>query len=122
MAIFFQHQVVPVTAGADLSDAEGCFVKLSGGKAVVTTASDAANIFGLLHSAAPAEDTVSVILPGHSGIVGMRLHSTATGVETGTKLALAANGTVKNAGGSDTPVAVALAAGTPGELVEARFI
>lgn len=122
MAIYHQTQVVPVTAGANLTECEGCFVKLSSGKAVLTAASDtAATIYGLVHSGDAADKTVDIILPGHSGIVGMMLHSSATNVANGTGLALAANGTVKNAGSNDTVVAVALAAGTAGELVAARF-
>lgn len=122
MAIYHQSQVVTATAGADLTNAEGCFVKLSSGKVVLTAATDSAAIFGLVHCGDAADKTVDIILPGHSGIVGMLLHSSASSVAVGTKLALAASGTVKNAGSSDTAVAVALAAGSAGELVPARFI
>lgn len=123
MAIYFQSQVVSRTAGADLSNAEGCFVKLSSGKVVLTTASSTADeVYGLLHSTDVKDATVNVILPGHPGIVGVKLHSSAAGVVDGTPLTLAASGTATAAAEGDVIVAVALATGTAGELVEARLV
>lgn len=123
MAIYFQTQVVTRTAGADLTESEGCFVKLSSGKVVLTTGSSTADeVFGLLHTTDAKDATVNVILPGHPGIVGVKLHSSASGVVDGTPLTLAASGTATAAAEGDVVVAVALATGTAGELVEARLV
>lgn len=123
MAIYHQTQVVARTAGADLTECEGCFVKLSSGKVVLTTGSSTADeVFGLLHTTDVKDATVNVILPGHPGIVGVKLHTSATGVVDGTPLTLAASGTATAAAEGDVVVAVALATGTAGELVEARLV
>ena len=123
MAIYHQTQVVTRTAGADLTECEGCFVKLSSGKVVLTTGSSTADeVFGLLHTTDVKDATVNVILPGHPGIVGVKLHSSASGVVDGTALTLAASGTATAAAEGDVVVAVALATGTAGELVEARLV
>lgn len=123
MAIYHQTQVVARKAGADLTESEGCFVKLSNGAVVPTTASSTADeVYGLVHSGDASGETVDIILPGHPGIVGVKLHSSATGVVDGTPLTLAANGTAKTAGDGNVVVAVALASGTAGELVEARLV
>lgn len=125
MAIYHQHQVVRLTAAADLSGSEGCFVTVNGSAgtvALATASSTPAQVFGLLADAGGAGAPVDVVLPGHAGIVGVRLHSGTSAVVPGDRLSVAANGQVTKAGSSGTLVAVALAAGSAGQMIEARLV
>lgn len=122
--IYHQTQTVRLTAGADLKEKEGCFVTLTGGKAALTAAGTAADaVFGLLHAVDEANCPVDVILPGHAGVVGVRLHASNSAVAMGDTLVLAASGTV-NKGSTGTKVAVALQAApaSSGRLIEARLV
>lgn len=122
--IYHQTQTVRLTAGADLTEKEGCFVTLAGGKAALAAANTAAPaVFGLLHAVDGADCPVDVLLPGHAGIVGVRLHASNAAVSPGDTLVLAAAGTV-NKGSTGTKVAVALQAAPAscGRLIEARLV
>lgn len=122
MPITHQAQVVQLTAAADHSGKEGCFVAISSGKAALTTAnSTAAETFGVIVAGAAKDGQDVIALPGHSGIVEVSLHSGASTVTVGTRLYLGASGSVTT-GESGTLVAVALANGTAGHLVEARLV
>lgn len=122
MPITHQAQVVQLTAAADHSGKEGCFVAISAGKAALTTAhSTAADTFGVIISGSPKDVQEVIALPGHSGIVEVALHSGASTVTVGTRLYLGASGTVTT-GETGTLVAIALANGTAGHLVEARLV
>ena len=125
MAIYHQHQVVRLTAAADLSGSEGCFVTVNGSAGTVspaTASSTPAQVFGLLVDVGAAGAPVDVVLPGYAGIVGVRLHSGTSAVVPGDRLSVAANGQVTKAGASGTLVAVALAAGSAGQMIEARLV
>lgn len=120
MAITHQAQVISLTANADL--AEGTFVKVSSGKAANTAANTAAgDVLGVVEEGVTKDWEATIVLPGHHGIVQVALHSGASTVGVGTKLYLAANGTVTT-GTSGTLVAEALEPGTAGKLVEARLL
>lgn len=124
MAIYHQMQVVRLTAGADLSACEGCFVTVDGatGTANLTAATTTADkVYGVLDGVDVKDRPVDVILPGCAGLVGVKLHSGCAAVVPGDRLVLAANGTVTK-GSSGVFVAVAVAAGTAGNLVEARLV
>lgn len=124
MAIYHQNQVVRLVAGADLSACEGCFVTVDGASntATLTTGSTAADkVYGVLDGVDVKDRPVDVILPGCAGLVGVKLHSGSAAVVPGDRLVLAANGTVTK-GSSGVFVAVAVAAGTAGNLVEARLV
>lgn len=122
--IYHQTQTMRLTAGADFTEKEGCFVTLASGKAALTAANTAASaVFGVLHAVDEADAPVDVILPGHSGIVAVRLHTSNAAIAVGDSLVLAASGTV-NKGSTGTRVAVALqaAAANSGKLIEARLV
>lgn len=124
MAIYHQFQSVRLTAGADMSTCEGCFVTVDGatGTATLTTASTTPDkVYGVLDGVDVKGRPVDVILPGCSGIVGAKLHSGSAAVVPGDRLVLGANGTVTK-GTSGTLVAVAVGSGTAGNLVKARLV
>lgn len=118
--ITHQTLVVRRPAGADLSEKEGCFVKLSAGKLQLTGGEDkAADVFGLLTDPAEENRPCDVALPGFAGIVGVRVSGA---VADGDRLALDADGAVKKAEETAVVVAVALGGGESGALVEARLV
>lgn len=120
MAITHQAQVITLEANADL--AEGTFVKLTNGKAANTAGTaTAADVVGVVEEGVTKGWGATVVLPGHQGIVQVALHSGASTVGVGTRLYLGASGTVTT-GTSGTLVAIALAPGTAGHLVEARLV
>ncbi len=124
MAVYHKNLALRLTAGADLSTSEGCFVQVDGaaGSVTLTAASTTPDkVFGLLESVDVKGHPVDIVLPGFAGIPGVRLHSGCAAVVPGDRLVLAANGTVTK-GSTGTLVAVALAAGTAGQLVEARLL
>lgn len=124
MAIYHQFQSVRLTAGADLSSCEGCFVTVDGatGTANLTAATTTPDkVYGVLDGVDVKDRPVDVILPGCSGIVGAKLHSGSAAVVPGDRLVLAANGTVTK-GTSGTLVAVAVGSGTAGNLTPARLV
>lgn len=122
MPITHQAQVVQLPAAADHSGKEGCFVAISSGKAALTASTATADtVFGVIVSGSPKDVQEVIALPGHSGIVEVALHSGASNVTVGTRLYLGASGTVTT-GESGTLVAIALANGTAGHLVEARLV
>lgn len=124
MAIYHQFQSVRLTAGADLSSCEGCFVTVDGanGTATLTTAATTPDkVYGVLDGVDVKERPVDVILPGCSGIVGAKLHSGSAAVVPGDRLVLGANGTVTK-GSSGTFVAVAVGSGTAGNLTPVRLV
>lgn len=124
MAVYHKNQAVRLTAGADLSASEGCFVQVDGaaGTVTLTAASTTPDkVFGLLESVDSKDRPVDIVLPGFSGIPGVRLHSGCAAVVPGDRLVLAANGTVTK-GSSGTLVAIALAPAAAGQLVKARLI
>lgn len=118
--IVYQHQVVRRTAGADLTEKEGCFVKLASGKLELTGAgTKAAEVYGALIHTASAGEEGEVALPGFGGIVTLRV---AGDVADGDRLALAADGAVSKAGETATVVAVACGESKEGQLVDARLV
>lgn len=119
MAIYHQCQVVRLTAPADLSANEGCFLTAAGALTTASTAPD--KVLGVADSVGEAGQPVDILLPGHTGIVGVKLHASSPAVSIGDRLVLAASGAVAK-GSSGTLVAVALAAGKGGKLIEARLV
>lgn len=118
MAIIHQQAVMRAESGVDLRECEGCFVKKdASGKLVLCTANDTAPL-GVVHVGGDVGEQTDYILPAHQGIVGVRLHSSPGSVTEGTRLVLAASGTVK-AGTTGTLVAVACEDGTGEQLLEA---
>lgn len=124
MAVYHKNQAMRLTAGADLRTSEGCFVQVDGSTSTVTLTAASTTpdkVFGLLESVDAKGNPVDIVLPGFSGIPGVRLHSGSAAVVPGDRLVLAANGTVTK-GSSGTLVAIALAPAAAGQLVEARLI
>ena len=78
-------------------------------------------VFGVLDGVDVKDRPVDVILPGCSGIVGVKLHSGSAAVVPGDRLVLGANGTVTK-GSSGTFVAVAVGSGTAGNLTPVRLV
>ena len=122
MAVYHQFLTVRRPAGQDFEpEAEGCFVVLEDG-AVGPAAADTKpeEVYGLLTDVAEeAGKACHIALPGCSFIVGVRA---AEDVTDGAPLALTEGGKVKPAEDGATIVAVALADGTSGKLVEARLV
>ena len=117
MAIIHQQAVMRAESGMDLRKCEGCFVKKdASGKLVLCTENDTAPL-GVVHVGGDEGEMTDYLLPAHQGIVGVRLHASPGSVEEGTRLVLAAKGTVK-AGPTGTQVAVACEKGTGGQLLE----
>lgn len=118
MAIIHQQAVMRAESGVDLRECEGCFIKKdSSGKLVLCTENDTAPL-GVVHVGGDKGEMTDYLLPAHQGIVGVRLHSSPGSVADGTKLVLAAKGTVK-AGTTGTQVAVACEDGIGEQLLEA---
>ena len=118
MAIIHQQAVMRAESGVDLPECEGCFIKKdSSGKLVLCTENDTAPL-GVVHVGGDKGEMTDYLLPNHQGIVGVRLHSSPGSVADGTKLVLAAKGTVK-AGTTGTQVAVACEDGIGEQLLEA---
>lgn len=117
MAIIHQQAVMRAESGVDLRECEGCFIKKdASGKLILCTESDTAPL-GVVHVGGDVGEMTDYLLPAHQGIVGVRLHSSPGSVAEGTRLVLAAKGTVK-AGTAGTQVAVACEEGTSGQLLE----
>ncbi|MCH5285255.1 MAG: hypothetical protein J1E42_06610 [Akkermansiaceae bacterium] len=121
MAVYHQHLTVARPAGEDFApEAEGCFVTL-GDTGVQLAAADTAPeaVYGVLTDVAEElGKSCTVATPGFSGTVGVRL---AADAKDGDQLALTEGGAVKPAENGATVVAVALANGVIGKLVEARL-
>lgn len=118
MAIIHQQAVMRAKSGVDLRECEGCFIKKdANGKLVLCTENDT-DTLGVVHVGGDKGEMTDYILPAHQGIVGVRLHSSPGSVAEGTKLVLAAKGTVK-AGTTGTQVAVACEEGTGEQLLGA---
>lgn len=116
MAIIHQQAVMRAESGVDLREYEGCFIKKdASGKLILCTESDTAPL-GVVHVGGDVGEMTDYLLPAHQGIVGVRLHSSPGSVAEGTRLVLAAKGTVK-AGTAGTQVAVACEEGTSGQLL-----
>ena len=95
MAIIHQQAVMRAESGVDLRECEGCFVKKdTSGKLVLCTENDTAPL-GVVHVGGDKGEMTDYLLPAHQGIVGVRLHASPGSVEEGTRLVLAAKGTVK---------------------------
>jgi len=113
--------IIPVTAGEDLSEKEGFFVKLSGGEAVLCDATSDIP-FGVVVDGAEEDGMATIAVCG--GNAGT-LHVSAGGnVSKGDYLQLEAEGDViEDAGtGARVIVGVALEDGTDGALIEAIAI
>lgn len=118
MAIIHQQAVMRAGSGVDLRECEGCAVKKdASGKLILCAENDTAPL-GIVHVGGGVREMTDYILPAHQGIVGVRLHSSPGSVTEGTRLVLAAKGTVK-VGTTGTQVAVACEGGTGGQLLEA---
>ena len=117
MAIIHQQAVMRAESAVDLRECEGCFVKKdAAGKLILCTENDTAPL-GVVHVGGDKGEMTDYILPAHQGIVGVRLHSSPGSVTEGTKLVLAAKGTVK-AGTAGIQVAVSCEEGTSSQLLE----
>lgn len=122
MAVYHQFLTVRRPAGQDFEPAaEGCFVVLNENSVTLASAdTKPEKVYGLLTDVAEeAGKACHLALPGFSGIVGVRV---AADVTDGDPLALTVGGAVKPAENDGTIVAVALASGTSGKLVEARLV
>lgn len=121
MAIIHQEAIKRAESGVDLRACEGCAVKRNAdGRLVLCAASDTAPL-GVVHVGGNVGEMTDYILPGNSSIVGVKLHKDCGAVTEGTKLVLAANGTLKQAA-TGTAIAVACEAGVGEQLVEAYLI
>lgn len=112
---------VPV---ADFSDKDGYFVKASGTTiAAIAAVTDVPE--GVITYGDKVGGQVSVTRPDHQGTVGVKLNGTPGTVVRGTKLTMAADGSVRAlpaAAGTYFYVAVAEEAGVANEIIEARLI
>lgn len=122
MAVYHQHLTVARPAGEDFApEAEGCIVTLGDtGVQLAAAATTPAEVYGVLTDVAEEQGKpCTVATPGFSGTVGVRL---AADAKDGDQLALTEGGAVKPAENGATVVAVALANGVSGKLVEARLV
>lgn len=122
MAVYHQYLTVARPAGEEFApEAEGCFVTLGDtGVQAATAATTPAAVYGVLTDVAEDQGKpCTVATPGFSGTVGVRL---AADAKDGDQLALTDGGAVKPAENGATVVAVALANGVSGKLVEARLV
>ena len=122
MAVYHQFLTIVRPAGTAFEpSAEGCFVTLDSPFVQLATATTKpADVYGLLTDVAEEEGmNCTIATPGFSGTVGVRL---AADAKDGDQLALAEGGAVVPAKDGNTVVAVALADGVSGKLVEARLV
>ena len=113
--------IVPITAGEDLTAAEGRFVKLSNGKAVsIAAATDSP--FGVVIEGAAANEMAGVAVCG--GNAGT-LHIVAAGnITKGSYCQMTAAGKIIADSGTGARIicAIALEAGTEDQLIEAVLL
>lgn len=120
------NAILPFTPAADYTGYEGYFVKPSGAAVTLcTTTTDSP--LGVITEGMPTTGkcSVAIIGGGLAGTVKVKVTATSPGsIVMGSHLELAAeDGTVKLAtGGGATVVAVALEAGSAGELIEASLL
>lgn len=118
------NAIIPIKSAADFTGLEGRFVKIVAGAAALVTAATDAPI-GVILDGAPLGKMSSIAIRGGglAGTVKVKLDDSPGTVVLGTILEITATGTVKaDTGGSETIVAIALEAGTAGELIEAVLL
>ena len=113
--------IIPLTAGEDLSEKEGFFVKLSSGKAILVTAATD-KPFGVILQGADEGEMVSVaVCGGNAGTIHVAAGGT---ISAGAYCQLEAAGDVisDSAAGARVLCAIALEDAVDGQLMEALAI
>tara|TARA_R110000787_G_scaffold41254_1_gene102058 strand:- start:14037 stop:14441 length:405 start_codon:yes stop_codon:yes gene_type:complete len=120
------NAILPFPNTTDLSGKEGYFVTINAGVVKLYATADSLSPFGAITSGSGAntESSIAISAGGLAGTVTLEITAAAAAVVVGDYLEVSDGGTVeKDSGaGARTLVAVALEAGTAGDIIECALI
>lgn len=120
------NAILPFPHVADFTGKEGYFVTINAGAVSLYATADGLSPFGAITSGSTAntESSIAISAGGVAGTVTLLVKTGAAAIVAGDYLQVADGGTIeKDAGtGTRTLVAVALEAGTAGDIIESALI
>ena len=120
------NAILPFPHVADFTGKEGYFVTINAGAVSLYATADSLSPFGVITSGSTAntESSIAISAGGVAGTVTLLVKTGAAAIVAGDYLQVADGGTIeKDAGtGTRTLVAVALEAGSAGDIIESALI